>query len=131
MIMFTAPNRRLTGRGRAARVAATALGVLALTASVPAQAAAPATAPAATPAKPYGTVTAVSGLNQRMFPSTDSAVKGTLRHGAKVGLVCTVRAQVIAGNDLWYLVRDARRVWVPARYVAATGSVKYCKDVLV
>ncbi|MCQ6553304.1 SH3 domain-containing protein [Streptomyces sp. C10-9-1] len=127
MIMSTAPKRRPSWRGPAARVAATALGVLALTASVPAQAA----APAATPAKPYGTVTAVSGLNQRMFPSTDSAVKGTLRHGAKVGLVCRVRAQAIAGNDLWYLVRDARRVWVPARYVAATGSVKYCKDVLV
>jgi hypothetical protein len=35
----------------------------------------------------------------------------------------------IAGNNLWYLVRDSHQVWIPARYVVATGSVKYCKDV--
>ncbi|MET9109350.1 SH3 domain-containing protein [Streptomyces zhihengii] len=109
------------------RVAAGVLAVgVALTVAAPAGAA----APAAVPAKPYGTVTAQSGLNLRAYPSTDSSVKGTLAYRAQVGLVCKVRAQNIAGNDVWYLVRDSRKVWVPARYVVPTGTVNYCKDVL-
>lgn len=131
---MTAIRTRRPARRAAVRVAAAAFAVAALTAVAPAQAAAPAkaapsTAAAAAPAKPYGTVTARSGLNLRAYPSTDSSVKGSLRYNAQVGLVCKVRAQDIAGNDLWYLVRDSRKVWVPARYVAATGYVKYCKDV--
>ncbi|TXS52681.1 SH3 domain-containing protein [Streptomyces sp. t39] len=113
--------------GLSSRIAAGVLAVgVALTVAAPAGAA----AQAAPPAKPYGTVAAQSGLNLRAYPSTDSSVKGTLANRAQVGLVCKVRAQNIAGNDVWYLVRDSRKVWVPARYVVATGAVKYCKDVL-
>ncbi|MFF8844124.1 SH3 domain-containing protein [Streptomyces sp. NPDC015127] len=116
MSSTTVRSRRLLGRAATALAA----GALLCTAA-PAQ--------AAVPTKPYGTVTAKAGLNERAYPSTDSSVKGILPHGARIGLVCKVRAMNIAGNDLWYLVRDSRQVWVPARYVAATGSVRYCKDV--
>ncbi|MEE1841396.1 SH3 domain-containing protein [Streptomyces sp. NPDC007076] len=68
-------------------------------------------------------------MNERQYPSTDSSVVGDLRDGAQVGLRCKVRAQDTAGNDVWYLLRD-REAWISARYVAVTGSVPYCKDVL-
>ncbi|KOG89098.1 hypothetical protein ADK38_16140, partial [Streptomyces varsoviensis] len=82
----------------------------------------------AAPARPYGTVTSSSGLFERQYPSTDSAVRGSLKHGAQVGLRCKVRAQNIGGNTIWYLLRD-RATWVTAKYVDNTGDVKYCKDV--
>ncbi|WP_263168412.1 SH3 domain-containing protein [Streptomyces sp. SCSIO ZS0520] len=82
------------------------------------------------PAKPYATVTTKAGLNKRQFPSTDSSVRGFLPYRAQVGVVCKVRAQNIAGNDIWYLVRDKSQPWISAKYAANTGYVKYCKDVL-
>ncbi|MET9218815.1 SH3 domain-containing protein [Streptomyces sp. NPDC088197] len=91
--------------------------------------AAQAAAPTATPARPYGTVVAGDGVVQRQFPSTDSSVKGSLRYHQQVGLRCKVRAQNIAGNDVWYLLRDNSN-WVSAKYVDNTGNVSYCKDVL-
>ncbi|MFJ6753098.1 MULTISPECIES: SH3 domain-containing protein [unclassified Streptomyces] len=105
--------------GAGALTTAAVLGAT-LLAATPAQAAAP--------AKPYGTVT-VTALNERQYPSTDSAVKGTLRYHEQIGLVCKVHAQNIAGNSIWYLVRDRSATWVSAKYVANTGYVKYCKDV--
>ncbi|MCK7624836.1 SH3 domain-containing protein [Streptomyces sp. RS10V-4] len=81
------------------------------------------------PAKPYGTVTAARGMNERQDPSTDSAPRGYLRNRTQVGLVCKVRAQNIRGNDVWYLLREHRSTWVSAKHVTNTGYVKYCKDV--
>lgn len=83
----------------------------------------------ATPARPYGTVVAGDGVIQRQYPSTDSSVKGSLAYRQQVGLRCKVRAQNIAGNDIWYLLRDNSN-WVSAKYVDNTGVVSYCKDVL-
>lgn len=107
-----------TVAGAGAVTAATALAAT-LLAAAPAQAA---------PARPYGTVVSPTGVNERQYPSTDSSVRGTLPFRAQVGLKCKVRAQNIAGNDIWYLLRD-RPVWVTARYVDNTGAVPFCKDV--
>ncbi|MFI2186755.1 SH3 domain-containing protein [Streptomyces sioyaensis] len=81
------------------------------------------------PLKPYGVVTAKAGLSQRQYPSTDSSVRGYLRHRAQVGLVCKVRTQNVRGNSVWYLTRSERPAWVSAKYVTNSGFVKYCKDV--
>lgn len=109
--------------GASALTAAAALGAT-LFAAAPAAQAAP-----ASPERPYGTVTAGDGVVQRQFPSTDSSVKGSLHYRQQVGLRCKVRAQNIAGNDIWYLLRGPS-TWVSARYVDNTGYVAYCKDVL-
>jgi hypothetical protein len=94
-------------------------------------AAVPAQAVAATPALPYGTVTSPAGLNIRQFPSTDSSVVGFLAYHAQVGLTCKVRAQNIDGNTIWYLMRGtSHERWISARYVANTGTVPYCGNVL-
>ncbi|MFD7919257.1 SH3 domain-containing protein [Streptomyces sp. NPDC059740] len=85
-------------------------------------------AQAAAPHQPYGTVTARTGVNERMYPSTDSSVRGTLPYQATVGLRCKVRAQNINGNTVWYLLRD-RNTWVSAAYVANHGQVPYCNQV--
>ncbi|MGP3922009.1 SH3 domain-containing protein [Streptomyces sp. 8N616] len=88
-----------------------------------------AAAPAdAAPARPFGTVITPSGVNERQYPSTDSSVRGFLKYRSQVGLKCKVRAQNIGGNQIWYLLRD-EQVWVSAKYVDNTGSVKLCKDV--
>lgn len=78
---------------------------------------------------PYGIVTAKKGLSQRQYPSTDSSVRGYLRHRAQVGLVCKVRTQSVRGNSVWYLTRGERPAWVAGKYVTNSGYVKYCKDV--
>ncbi|KAF4410501.1 MULTISPECIES: hypothetical protein [Streptomyces] len=83
----------------------------------------------AAPAPPYGTVLPDNGVYKRQFPSTDSSVRGALPKGAQVGLRCKVRAQYISGNTVWYLLRSDS-TWVSARYVANTGYVPYCKDVM-
>ncbi|AIA02254.1 hypothetical protein [Streptomyces noursei] len=76
----------------------------------------------------YGTITASRGMNEREYPSTDSASQGDLRNRARVYLVCKVRAQNIRGNEVWYLVRGSRRSWISAKHVTNTGFVRYCKD---
>ncbi|MEU8785435.1 SH3 domain-containing protein [Streptomyces sp. NPDC048637] len=81
------------------------------------------------PAKPYGVVTTKAGLSERQYPSTDSSVRGYLRHRAHVGLVCKVRTQSVGGNSVWYLTREGRGAWVAAKYVTNSGHVKYCKDI--
>ena len=81
------------------------------------------------PTKPFGVVTAKTGLSQRQYPSTDSSVRGYLHHRAQVGLVCKVRTQSVGGNTVWYLTRQERASWVSAKYVTNSGYVKYCKDV--
>lgn len=85
-------------------------------------------AQAAEPHQPYGKVTARTGVNERMYPSTDSSIRGTLPYQATVGLRCKVRAQNINGNTVWYLLRD-RTTWVSAAYVANYGTVPYCNQV--
>ncbi|BDH11721.1 SH3 domain-containing protein [Streptomyces hygroscopicus] len=106
--------------GAGALATAVALGATLLAA--PAQA-------APGPAKPFGVVTAKTGLSQRQYPSTDSSVRGHLHHRAQVGLVCKVRTQSVGGNTVWYLTREERASWVAAKYVTNSGYVKYCKDV--
>ncbi|MFI9202467.1 SH3 domain-containing protein [Streptomyces sp. NPDC053048] len=105
------------GKASAGVLAAAALGG-SLLAVVPAQ--------AAPPARPYGAVTASSGINERVFPTTDSAVKGVIKYHAQVPLRCKARAQDVAGNAMWYLVRD-RNTWVAGRYVDTTGEIPVCR----
>lgn len=121
---------------RRMRIAATASAVLlgsSLLAAGTAQAsAAPQEQPAPQnihhPAKPYGIVTAKSGLNVRQYPSTDSSVKYTLPYKAERGLDCKIRAQYIMGNTVWYKLRNSN-YWISARYVHNVGHVDYCKNV--
>ncbi|GGR27828.1 SH3 domain-containing protein [Streptomyces netropsis] len=81
------------------------------------------------PVAPSGTVTSVSGVNERAYPSTDAKVTGQpLKYRAPIGLRCKVRAQNIGGNDTWYLLR-ARPTWVAAKYVGTVGSVPFCRSV--
>jgi hypothetical protein len=80
------------------------------------------------PQQPFGTVVSSIGVNLRKYPSTDSAITGTLSHRAEIGLRSKVHAQVIDGNSIWYLLRD-KPVWVAARHVDNTGQVPLSKDV--
>ncbi|CAL9348792.1 hypothetical protein SUDANB120_00417 [Streptomyces sp. enrichment culture] len=80
------------------------------------------------PQQPFGTVVSSIGVNLRKYPSTDSAITGTLAHGAEIGLKSKVHAQDIDGNTIWYLLRD-KPVWVAARHVDNTGQVPLSKDV--
>lgn len=85
-------------------------------------------ASAAPTARPYGTVVSQSGVNARMYPSTDASAVAGYARGAQVGLDCKVRAQNVAGNAIWFKIRGKNQ-WVSARYVDNTGTVSYCKDV--
>ncbi|MEW2416507.1 SH3 domain-containing protein [Streptomyces sp. NPDC046866] len=80
------------------------------------------------PQQPFGTVISSIGVNLRKYPSTDSAIIGTLGHGAVIGLKSKVHAQDIEGNSIWYLLRD-QPGWVAARHVDNTGQVPLSKDV--
>ena len=112
-------RRIAAGSGAAAVVV---LGSPLLAAAAPAQVTAP--------VQPYATVTSQSGLNERQYPSTDSSVVNILEYQDQVGLRCKVRAQTIAGNDVWDLLR-ATQAWISAGYVVRTGTVPYCKDIQV
>ncbi|MGW7052299.1 SH3 domain-containing protein [Streptomyces sp. NPDC054887] len=81
----------------------------------------------ASPQQPFGTVVSGIGVNLRKYPSTDSAIIGTRAHHAQIGLRSKVRAQVIDGNGIWYLLRD-ETAWVAARHVENTGQVPLSKD---
>ncbi|MFI1968758.1 hypothetical protein BLA24_11995 [Streptomyces cinnamoneus] len=85
-------------------------------------------AQAVPPTRPYGTSTAVKGLNERSYPSTDASVRGVIKFHSQVGVRCKVHAQEVAGNSVWYLLRD-RATWVAAKYVENTGDVPLCKAV--
>lgn len=111
---------------RRVRIAATASAVLLSGSLLGASAAEASTV--APPARPYGTVTAVSGLNVRQYPSTDSSVLYVLPYRAQRGLDCKVHAQNIQGNTLWYKLRYSQ-AWVSARFMHNTGYVPLCKDV--
>ncbi|UJB42436.1 hypothetical protein [Streptomyces sp. A1-5] len=80
-----------------------------------------------TPSAPYGTVLSRIGVNERRFPSTDSAITGGLGYGALVGLRCMAKAQEVEGNRFWFRLRD-RHAWVPARYVKITGHAEWCQE---
>ncbi|MGW1707779.1 SH3 domain-containing protein [Streptomyces sp. NPDC002206] len=112
-------RRFAAGTGAAAVVV---LGTPLLSAAAPAQVTAP--------VQPYATVTSQSGLNERQYPSTDSSAVDFLEYQDQVGLRCKVRAQTIAGNNDWYLLRD-RQAWISASYVVRTGTVPYCNDIQV
>jgi hypothetical protein len=110
---------------RRVRIAATASAVLMGGSLLGASAAEAAVA--AHPHRPYGVVTAQSGLNVRQYPSTDSSVKYVLPYRAERGLDCKVRAQNINGNAYWYKLRNSQ-YWISARYVRNVGHVELCKD---
>ncbi|MCZ1016292.1 SH3 domain-containing protein [Streptomyces noursei] len=80
-----------------------------------------------TPSQPYGTVLSHIGVNERQSPSTDSAIIGSLGHGALVGLRCMAKAEEVEGNRFWFRLRD-RDAWIPARYVKGTGHVEWCQE---
>ncbi|MFF7726897.1 SH3 domain-containing protein [Streptomyces sp. NPDC008001] len=82
------------------------------------------------PQQPAGKIMSASGVNERMYPSTDSAVRGIMARGAKITLRCKVRAQTIGGTNVWYLLGN-RNTWVSAAYIgsAGAGTVPLCKDV--
>lgn len=120
MAATTARRVRLAATATALLMGGTLLGASTAQASSSADA-------AAWPEKPYGIVTAKSGLNVRQYPSTDSSVKDFLPYHAKRGLDCKIRAQVIAGNPYWYKLRNSNW-WISARYVHNVGHVKLCKD---
>ncbi|MFI6730481.1 SH3 domain-containing protein [Streptomyces sp. R-74717] len=111
-------RRIAVGSGAAAVIV---LGAPLLAAAAPAQ--------ASVPVEPYATVISQSGVNERQYPSTDSSVLGILQYADQVGLRCKVRAQSIADNNLWYLLRD-EQTWISARHVVQTGTVPYCKDLV-
>ncbi|MEU4212342.1 SH3 domain-containing protein [Streptomyces sp. NPDC026206] len=83
---------------------------------------------AAPPTRPYGTVVATTGIVERAFPTTDSSVRGILKHHGQAALRCKVRAQDVGGNPIWYMLRD-RATWVSAKYIESTGDVPVCKAV--
>ncbi|MER6503149.1 SH3 domain-containing protein [Streptomyces sp. NPDC001455] len=120
MLKFLGGRSWRIAAGSGAAAAVIALGAPPLSVAAPAQ--------ASFPVKPYATVTSQNGLNERQYPSTDSSVLGTLKYHDQVRLRCKVRAQNIAGDDVWFLLRD-KQAWISARYVALTGTVSYCKDV--
>ncbi|QPP09129.1 SH3 domain-containing protein [Streptomyces bathyalis] len=116
---------------RRVRIAATACAVLmggSLLGASTAQASPSSADTVAHPKKPYGIVLARSGLNVRQYPSTDSSVKYVLPYGAKRGLDCKIRAQLIHGDPIWYKLRHSN-FWISGRYTKAVGHVKWCKDV--
>jgi len=106
----------------------TLLGASAAEAVAPANGSQDPAAQAAHPHRPFGVVTARTGLNVRDCPSTDCSVRGVLRHHQKVGLDCKAHAQNVKGNSLWYRLRGSRNAWVAARYVHNVGFVPLCKD---
>ncbi|MFE7316929.1 SH3 domain-containing protein [Streptomyces sp. NPDC057555] len=125
--VLVARGRKLAA-GAGALTTAVALGA-ALLVAAPAQADTRSRLqPRTGPSSVYGTVSAARGMNVREYPSTDSASQGYLRGGARVYLVCKVRAQNIRGNDVWYLIRGNRHTWISAKHVVNTGFVRYCKD---
>ncbi|MBB4893605.1 hypothetical protein FHS39_002636 [Streptomyces olivoverticillatus] len=77
--------------------------------------------------KPNGTVNAASGINERAYPSTDSSVRGVLKHNAPLALRCKVHAQDVGGNTLWYLLKD-RSTWVSGKYIANAPDVPFCRS---
>ncbi|GAA2914325.1 hypothetical protein GCM10020221_07550 [Streptomyces thioluteus] len=111
---------------RAGRLTAGALVVAALGGSLFAAQAQAQASPDA-PGRPLGTVNAQTGVNERMHPSTDSSVRGVLRHRVQIGLRCKVRAQDVSGNNLWYQLRD-RSTWVTAKYIEGAGDVPFCRS---
>ncbi|MEU9763147.1 SH3 domain-containing protein [Streptomyces sp. NPDC047985] len=120
MLKILDGGARRIAAGSGAAAAAVVLGAAPLAVAAPAQ--------TSVPVKSYATVTSQNGLNERQYPSTDSSVVGTLDYYDRVGLRCKVRAQNIAGNDVWFLLRG-KPVWISAKYAVPTGFVPYCKDV--
>ncbi|WP_249375032.1 SH3 domain-containing protein [Streptomyces sp. I05A-00742] len=113
-------------RRLATRAGRLAVGVLAAAAAGFSLLTAPAQAAPDAAVRPYGTVSARTGVNERTQPSTDATVRGILRHRIQIGLRCKVRAQDIAGNNVWYMLRD-RQTWVAAKYIENAGDIPYCR----
>ncbi|MEV8394475.1 MULTISPECIES: SH3 domain-containing protein [unclassified Streptomyces] len=86
------------------------------------------TRPARTPAgEPRGKVVSRITLSIREEPTSHSAYLGGLRPGTVIPLFCKVRGENVDGNNLWYLLGDARPGYVAARYVENQSPVPYCR----
>ncbi|MFB6978804.1 SH3 domain-containing protein [Streptomyces scopuliridis] len=76
---------------------------------------------------PKGKVVSRTTLSIREEPTSRSAYLGGLRPGTVIPLFCKVRGENVDGNDLWYLLGDARPGYVAARYVENQSPVPYCR----
>ncbi|QNN53655.1 hypothetical protein [Nocardioides mesophilus] len=64
-------------------------------------------------------------LAPREAPTTRANAHGGLARGTRVTIKCKLRAQRVAGNNLWYNLPQG--LWVSARYVANIGPAPaYC-----
>jgi len=79
------------------------------------------------PARPYGTVTARTGLNVREYPTTFADSLRVLHYKQQVGLKCFDYSQRVNNTRVWYKLRG-QRGWVTAAYVRATGHVPKCPN---
>lgn len=76
---------------------------------------------------PEGKVVSRMTLSIREEPTSGSVYLGGLRPGTIIPLFCKVRGQNVDGNNLWYLLGDARPGYVAARYVENQSPVPYCE----
>ncbi|MFE4537098.1 SH3 domain-containing protein [Streptomyces scopuliridis] len=131
-----------TGRRVASALAVLVIACSAALTAAPAGAAQAAGAPAASPmaggppasrsakaprGEPKGKVVSRITLSIREEPTSRSAYLGGLRPGTVIPLFCKVRGENVDGNDLWYLLGDARPGYVAARYVENQSPVPYCR----
>ncbi|MEV6420834.1 hypothetical protein [Streptomyces sp. NPDC051662] len=77
--------------------------------------------------EPRGKVVSRITLSIREEPTSRSAYLGGLRPGTVIPLFCKVRGENVDGNNLWYLLGDARPGYVAARYVENQSPVPYCR----
>ncbi|MFE4367635.1 hypothetical protein ACFRMN_05140 [Streptomyces sp. NPDC056835] len=88
----------------------------------------PPTRSAKTPVgEPKGKVVSRITLSIRAEPTSRSAYLGGLRPGTVIPLFCKVRGENVEGNNLWYLLGDARPGYVAARYVENQSPVPFCR----
>lgn len=65
-------------------------------------------------------------LDVRTAPTTQARELGILHKGDKVTVTCKVRGQRVAGNDVWYQMRDGEGVaFAAARYVKNVGALPH------
>ncbi|MER8069161.1 hypothetical protein ABTZ59_12825 [Streptomyces sp. NPDC094034] len=77
--------------------------------------------------EPRGKVVSRITLSIREEPTSQSGYLGGLRPGTVIPLFCKVRGENVDGNNLWYLLGDARPGYVAARYVENQSPVPYCR----
>ncbi|MFJ9030641.1 hypothetical protein ACIRQP_19365 [Streptomyces sp. NPDC102274] len=118
----------IAGSGPLAATPAGAAGSPAVSSAADGSAGPPATRSAKVPVgEPRGKVVSRITLSIREEPTSRSAYLGGLRPGTVIPLFCKVRGENVDGNNLWYLLGDARPGYVAARYVENQSPVPYCR----